>query len=51
MLHEALARSGNWREHDVYASGPTPMVEAAANQLTALGVPEGREPCRRLRLD
>ena len=40
MLHEVLARSGNWREHDVYACGPTPMVEAAVNQLTALGVPQ-----------
>jgi len=42
LLHEVLARSGNWREHDVYASGPTPMVEATVNQLTALGVPQGR---------
>ena len=42
MLHEVLARSGNWREHDVYASGPTPMVEATINQLTALGVPQAQ---------
>jgi NAD(P)H-flavin reductase/hemoglobin-like flavoprotein len=42
MVHEVLARSGNWREHDVYASGPTPMVEATVNQLTALGVPPGQ---------
>jgi NAD(P)H-flavin reductase/hemoglobin-like flavoprotein len=42
MLHEVLARSGNWREHDVYASGPTPMVEATVNQLMALGVPNGQ---------
>jgi NAD(P)H-flavin reductase/hemoglobin-like flavoprotein len=42
MLHEVLARSGNWRGHDVYASGPTPMVEATVNQLTALGVPPGQ---------
>jgi NAD(P)H-flavin reductase/hemoglobin-like flavoprotein len=42
MLHEVLARSGNWREHDVYASGPTPMVEATVNQLTALGVPHAQ---------
>jgi len=40
MLHEVLARSGNWREHDVYACGPAPMVEATVNQLTALGVPQ-----------
>src|SRR2546430_3357839 len=39
MLHEVLARSGNWRGHDVYASGPTPMVEATVTQLMALGVP------------
>jgi len=42
MLHEALARSGNWRGHDVYASGPTPMVEATVTQLMALGVPGAR---------
>jgi NAD(P)H-flavin reductase/hemoglobin-like flavoprotein len=42
MVHEVLARSANWREHDVYASGPTPMVEATVNQLTALGVPPGQ---------
>ena len=42
MLHEVLARSGNWRGHDVYASGPTPMVEATVTQLTALGVPPGQ---------
>jgi len=42
MLHEVLARSGNWREHDVYASGPTAMVEATINQLTALGVPQAQ---------
>ena len=42
MLHEVLARGGNWREHDVYASGPTPMVEATVNQLTALSVPQGQ---------
>jgi len=42
MLHEVLARSGNWREHDIYASGPTAMVEATINQLTALGVPQAQ---------
>jgi len=42
MLHEALARSGNWRGHDVYASGPTPMVEATVNQLMALSVPRSQ---------
>jgi NAD(P)H-flavin reductase len=42
MLHEALARSGNWRGHDVYASGPTPMVEATVTQLMALGVPRSQ---------
>ena len=42
MLHEVLARSGDWRGHDVYASGPTPMVEATVTQLMALGVPRSR---------
>jgi NAD(P)H-flavin reductase/hemoglobin-like flavoprotein len=42
MVHEVLTRAGNWREHDVYASGPTPMVEATVTQLTALGVPLGQ---------
>jgi NAD(P)H-flavin reductase/hemoglobin-like flavoprotein len=42
MLHEVLARSGDWRGHDVYASGPTPMVEATVTQLMALGVPRSQ---------
>ena len=42
LLHDVMARGGNWREHDVYASGPTPMVEATVSQLTALGVPQGQ---------
>jgi len=42
MVHEVLARTGNWREHDVYASGPAPMAEATVNQLMALGVPQGQ---------
>jgi NAD(P)H-flavin reductase/hemoglobin-like flavoprotein len=42
LLHEVLARSGNWREHAVYACGPTPMVEATVTQLMALGVPRGQ---------
>jgi NAD(P)H-flavin reductase/hemoglobin-like flavoprotein len=42
MLHDVMARIGNWREHDVYASGPTPMVEATVYQLAALGVPQGQ---------
>ena len=41
-LHDVLARSGNWCGHDVYASGPTPMVEATVTQLMALGVPRGQ---------
>jgi NAD(P)H-flavin reductase len=40
MLHDVVARSGDWRDHDIYASGPTPMVEATVTQLTALGVPQ-----------
>ena len=50
MLHDVLARSGDWRDHDVYASGPTPMVEATVTQLTALGVPQCQIQPRRLRL-
>ena len=42
MLHEVLARGGDWRGHDVYASGPTPMVEATVTQLMALGVPRSQ---------
>jgi len=42
LLHEVLARGGDWRGHDVYASGPTPMVEATVTQLTALGVPRSQ---------
>ena len=42
MLHEVLARSGDWRGHDVYVSGPTPMVEATVTQLVALGVPRSQ---------
>ena len=42
LLQDVLARSGNWREHDVYLSGPTPMVEATVTQLTALGVPRSQ---------
>jgi NAD(P)H-flavin reductase/hemoglobin-like flavoprotein len=42
MLHEVVAHSGSWREHAVYACGPTPMVEATVTQLMALGVPPGR---------
>jgi NAD(P)H-flavin reductase len=39
MLPDVVARSGNWRGRDVYACGPTPVVEATVDQLTALGVP------------
>ena len=42
MLHEVLARGGDWRGHDVYAAGPTPMVEATVTQLMALGVPRSQ---------
>jgi len=42
MLHEVLARGGDWRGHDVYAAGPTPMVEATVTQLLALGVPRSQ---------
>ena len=41
-LPDVIARHGNWRDHDAYVSGPTSMVEAAATQLTALGVPPGQ---------
>jgi ferredoxin-NADP reductase len=37
-----VARSGNWRGHDVYTCGPTPMVDATVTQLLALGVPQGQ---------
>lgn len=37
-LPDVVARIGSWREHDAYVCGPTPMVEAAVTQLTAVGV-------------
>jgi NAD(P)H-flavin reductase len=42
LLPDVLARCGNWRQHDVYICGPTPMVEATITHLTALGVPPGQ---------
>ncbi|MBO0772884.1 MAG: oxidoreductase [Actinobacteria bacterium] len=41
-LPDVVARSGTWREHDAYISGPTGMVEAMEQQLLAQGVPENQ---------
>ena len=41
-LPDVVARGGNWREHDAYVCGPTPVVEATVTQLTAMGVPPGQ---------
>ena len=41
-LPDVVARSGTWREHDAYLSGPTGMVEATKQQLLAQGVPENQ---------
>ena len=38
-LPDVVARSGSWASHDAYLAGPTPMVEAMAARLAALGVP------------
>lgn len=38
-LPDVVARSGTWREHDAYISGPTGMVEATKQQLLAQGMP------------
>jgi NAD(P)H-flavin reductase/hemoglobin-like flavoprotein len=37
-LPDVVARSGSWTGHDAYLAGPTPMVEAMAARLGALGV-------------
>lgn len=41
-LPDVVARSGTWREHDAYISGPSGMVEATTQQLLAQGVPENQ---------
>ncbi|HEY6277767.1 MAG TPA: globin domain-containing protein [Streptosporangiaceae bacterium] len=42
QLPAVVARSGTWREHDAYVSGPSSLVEATVAQLTAVGVPPGQ---------
>jgi len=39
-LPDVVARSGNWVRHDAYICGPSGMVAATVDRLTALGVPE-----------
>jgi NAD(P)H-flavin reductase len=39
-LPDVIARNGNWRDHDVYISGPSGMIEATVGRLAAQGVPE-----------
>lgn len=38
-LPDVVARSGAWGSHDIYLAGPTPMIEATTERLTALGAP------------
>jgi NAD(P)H-flavin reductase len=42
QLPDVVTRSGNWRDHDVYIAGPTPMVQATTARLTGSGVPSGQ---------
>jgi NAD(P)H-flavin reductase len=41
-LPDAVARGGGWEDHDAYVAGPTAMVEAVVDRLTASGVPAGQ---------
>ena len=38
-LPDVVARSGSWASHEAYIAGPTPMVEAMTDRLSALDVP------------
>jgi NAD(P)H-flavin reductase/hemoglobin-like flavoprotein len=39
MLHDVIARYGDWSNHDVYLSGSPDMVRATAGRFRELGVP------------
>ncbi|MET9803033.1 globin domain-containing protein [Streptomyces sp. NPDC006368] len=41
-LPEVIAQYGPWDRHEVFLSGPSPMVTAAARVLAARGVPPSR---------
>lgn len=39
LLPDVVATLGSWVEHDVYVSGPTPMIRATVTRFQELGVP------------
>jgi NAD(P)H-flavin reductase/hemoglobin-like flavoprotein len=46
LLPDVIAKLGSWADHDVYVSGPTPMIRATVTRFQELGV-----PLERLRYD
>jgi NAD(P)H-flavin reductase/hemoglobin-like flavoprotein len=39
LLPDVVAKFGTWTDHDVYVSGPTPMIRATVTRFQELGVP------------
>ena len=39
LLPDVVAKFGSWTDHDVYVSGPTPMIRATVTRFQELGVP------------
>jgi NAD(P)H-flavin reductase/hemoglobin-like flavoprotein len=39
LLPDVVAKLGSWTDHDVYVSGPTPMIRATVTRFQELGVP------------
>jgi NAD(P)H-flavin reductase/hemoglobin-like flavoprotein len=42
LLPDVVAKLGTWTDHDVYVSGPTPMIRATVTRFQELGVPLGQ---------
>ncbi len=45
LMGNIVSAYGDWRQHDVYLAGPTPMVQAALTRLREQQIPEGQIVC------